>query len=115
VEDVIKKVEKKFITDKHPSFAAGDTVQVSMNIIECGKERVQAFKGTVVQIRGTSLGKTFTVRKVSGGVYVERIFPYHSPLITEIRNFRKGRVRRAKLFYLRDLSGKSTRIREQQN
>jgi large subunit ribosomal protein L19 len=112
VQEALRTVEKKFLDIKHPPFGVGDSVSVSLRIREGEKERVQIYKGTVIQIRGTGTGKTFTVRKSSGNVYVERIFPLYSPLIAEIKRTRQGKVRRAKLFYLRGLSGKSTRIKE---
>ena len=112
MQEIIKKVEKKFLDTKHPDFGVGDTIAVSLRIKEGEKERIQVYKGTVIQIRGAGTGKTFTVRKSSGNVYVERIFPFYSPLIAEIKNTRKGKVRRAKLYYLRQRSGKSVRIKE---
>lgn len=114
MQDIIKKAEKAFIKEDRPEFSPGDTVNVSMSIREGDKVRTQSFQGTVVQRRGSGLGRTFTVRKASGGVYVEKIFPFHSPLITEIMVTRKGRVRRAKLYYLRDRIGKATRVAEKQ-
>ena len=111
--DLLKKIEKLSMTDHVDDFSPGDTVLVSMKIIEGDKERVQPFQGVVIQKRGAGISKSFTVRKASGNVYVERIFPLHSPLITEIKTIRKGLVRRAKLYYLRSRTGKSTRIREE--
>lgn len=95
-------------------FKPGDTVAVSYKIIEGTKERIQIFRGEIVQIKGTGVTKTFTVRKISHGVGVERIFPFNSPAIAEIKNLKKGSVRRARLYYLRDLTGKSSRIKEKQ-
>ena len=112
MNDTIRKVEKEFLTEKPFELQSGDTIEVSMRIREGNKERIQPFQGTVIQVRGAGLGKTFTVRKSSGNVYVERIFPMHSPLISNVKLVRRGRVRRAKLFYLRGLTGKATRIRE---
>lgn len=95
-----------------PAFAAGDTVAVHVKVVEGDKERTQIFKGVVIERRGAASNATFTVRKVSHGVGVERIFYLHSPSITKIMLVREGRVRRAKLFYLRELKGKAARIQE---
>lgn len=95
-----------------PPFRAGDTLRVSVRVREGDKERLQAFEGVCIARRGSGVSASFTVRKISNGVGVERIFPVHSPMIAEITVVRRGRVRRAKLFYLRSLSGKATRIRE---
>jgi large subunit ribosomal protein L19 len=95
-----------------PRFRPGDTVRVSVRVREGDKERLQAFEGVCIARRGAGVSETFTVRKVSNGVGVERIFPVHSPMIGEIVVVRRGQVRRAKLYYLRHLSGKATRIRE---
>jgi large subunit ribosomal protein L19 len=113
--ETLKKVQKEYLSEKVPAFDAGDTVSVSMKFLEGGKERVQAFQGVVVQRRGAGIGQTVTLRKSSSGVYVERIFPLHSPMITEIKLVKKGRVRRARLYYLRKLTGKATRIKEELN
>ncbi len=111
--DLIKYVQEQLLdTSKITEFAPGDTIVVSYKIIEGNKERIQDFRGDVINIRGEGKNKTFTVRKVSGGVGVERIFPFSSPNIAEIKVVKKGRVRRAKLFYLRNLSGKKARIKE---
>ena len=95
-----------------PPFRAGDTLRVSVRVREGDKERLQAFEGVCIARRGSGVSASFTVRKISNGVGVERIFPVHSPMIAEINVVRRGRVRRAKLFYLRSLTGKATRIRE---
>jgi large subunit ribosomal protein L19 len=95
-----------------PSFAAGDTLRVMVRVREGDKERLQAFEGVCMGRRGGGIDETFTVRKVSAGIGVERIFPLHSPSIGTIELVRRGKVRRAKLYYLRALSGKSARIRE---
>ncbi len=95
-----------------PAFQAGDGIVVSYKIIEGEKERTQAFRGDVIQINGNGPTKTFTVRKVSNGVGVERIFPMSSPIIENIEIVKRGKVRRAKLFYLRALSGKKSKIKE---
>lgn len=99
-------------TSRIPEFSSGDTVVISYKIIEGNKERIQDFRGDVINIRGEGKNKTFTVRKVSSGIGVERIFPFSSPNIAEIKVVKKGRVRRAKLYYLRQLSGKKARIKE---
>jgi len=113
VQEIIRAVERKQLAERKLDYRPGDTISVSLRIKEGDKERVQQFQGTVIQSRGTGTGKTVTVRKSSGNVFVERVFPIHSPLISEIRVVKHGRVRRAKLFYLRKRTGKSTRIQEQ--
>jgi large subunit ribosomal protein L19 len=95
-----------------PRFRPGDTVRVSVRVKEGDKERLQAFEGVCIARRGSGVSETFTVRKISNGVGVERIFPVHSPMIGEVLVVRRGQVRRAKLYYLRQLAGKATRIRE---
>jgi large subunit ribosomal protein L19 len=95
-----------------PAFRAGDTVKVMVRVREGDKERLQAFEGVCIGRRGAGVSATFTVRKVSAGVGVERIFPDHSPNVASVELVRKGKVRRAKLYYLRRLTGKATRIRE---
>ena len=114
--DYIKLVEQSFANEKvasYPDFKAGDTITVSYRIKEGDKERLQKFKGVVIQLRGaTPQTKTFTVRKVSNGTGVERIFPIQSPFIDEIELNKVGMVRRARIFYLRNLSGKKARIKE---
>ena len=97
-----------------PTFRPGDTIRVNVRVREGDKERLQAFEGVVLRRKGSGVNETFTVRKVSNGVGVERIFPLHSPVIADINVVREGRVRRAKLYYLRNLSGKAARIRERQ-
>jgi large subunit ribosomal protein L19 len=110
--DPISSVEAKHLKDNIPEFHPGDTLRVHTKIKEGDKERIQIFEGVVIQQRGKGIGSTFTVRKVSSGIGVERVFPLHSPNVTKIERLKQGRVRRAKLFYLRKLSGKSARIRE---
>ena len=95
-----------------PPFRAGDTVRVNVRVKEGDKERLQAFEGVVIARKGEGVSKPFTVRKISNGVGVERIFPLHSPMLESVSVVRRGRVRRAKLFYLRELTGKATRIKE---
>ena len=111
--DLIKIAEEAFATGKqHPSFKAGDTVTVAYRIVEGNKERVQSYRGIVIKISGHGENKRFTVRKMSGTVGVERIFPLNSPSIDSITVNKIGKVRRAKLFYLRALTGKKARIQE---
>lgn len=110
--DLIKKLESTIINTEIPEFAAGDNVTVHYKIREGNKERVQPFQGTVIQRRGAGSTETFTVRKISSGIGVERIFPVHSPLIEKIVVNRRGKVRRARIFYLRDRTGKKARIKE---
>ncbi|GIV31917.1 MAG: 50S ribosomal protein L19 [Saprospiraceae bacterium] len=111
--DAIKYVHEQLTRKKEfPKFRAGDNIAVSYKIIEGNKERIQVFRGDVIQIKGTGPTKTFTVRKVSGGIGVERIFPFSSPNITEIQVLKRGEVRRARLFYLRDAIGQKARIKE---
>ena len=110
--DVLRHVESKQRKGKVPNFAAGDTVKVHVLVREGDKERSQIFQGAVIRRKGSGVNETFTVRKISGGIGVERIFPLHSPQISKIEVVRKGKVRRSKLYYLRALKGKSSRIRE---
>ena len=111
--DFIKIAEEAFATGKqHPSFKAGDTVTVAYRIVEGNKERVQLYRGVVIKISGHGDKKRFTVRKMSGTVGVERIFPLESPAIDHIEVNKVGKVRRAKLYYLRALTGKKARIQE---
>ncbi len=106
------ETQKEWLRDNIPPFRAGDTLRVNVRVREGDKERLQAFEGVCIARRGSGVSASFTVRKISNGVGVERIFPVHSPMIAEIAIMRRGRVRRAKLFYLRSLAGKATRIRE---
>lgn len=108
--DTTKILPEQLRTD-HPIFNPGDRIKVHVKVIEGDKERIQPFEGDVISIKGTGLNKTFTVRKISSGVGVERIFPYNSPKIAKIEVIREGNVRRAKLYYLRKLSGKAARIK----
>lgn len=96
----------------HPGFDPGDTVRVHVKVVEGGRERIQVYEGVVTRRRGGGIGETFTVRKISQGVGVERTFPLHSPMVDRIEIVRRGRVRRARLYYLRGRSGKSARITE---
>ena len=110
--DLMQLVEATQLRDDLPAFEPGDTVSVHVRVIEGNKERIQRFEGVVIGTRGAGSSRTFTVRKVSNGVGVERIFPYASPKIAKIERVREGRVRRAKLYYLRGLRGKAARIQE---
>lgn len=101
-----------YAKNKHPEFGPGDNITVSYKITEGNKERIQEFRGDVIQVRGEGTSKTFTVRKISNGIGVERIFPLFSPFVDEITVNKTGRVRRAKLFYQRRRSGKASRIQE---
>lgn len=109
---MIAQVESKHLKKKVPAFGPGDTVKVHVKIKEGDKTRTQIFTGAVISRSGSGTGETFTVRKVTSGVGVERIFPVHSPNISKVERVRLGRVRRAKLYYLRGLTGKSARIAE---
>jgi large subunit ribosomal protein L19 len=106
------ETEKAWMRGDVPAFRAGDTVRVNVRVKEGEKERLQAFEGVCIARRGRGVSATFTVRKVSNGVGVERIFPVHSPMLADVSVVRRGRVRRAKLFYLRSVTGKAGRIRE---
>lgn len=112
--DVIQEIESQQLREDIPSFAPGDTVRVNVRVREGEKERIQAFEGVCIARKNGGTRETFTVRKVSGGIGVERIFPLHSPSIEAIAVVRRGHVRRAKLYYLRALRGKKARIREKQ-
>ena len=109
---IITELEKEYTDKEMPEINPGDTVKVFVRIIEGNKERTQAFEGTVIKKRGSLINKTITVRKVFQGIGVERVFAIYSPRIEKIQVLRRGDVRRAKLYYLRERSGKATRIRE---
>ena len=110
--DFIKAIEQEQMRQDIPDFRPGDTVRVNVKVVEGARERLQAFEGVVIKRRGGGLTETFTVRRVSYGVGVERCFPLHSPRLESIKVIRRGRVRRAKLYYLRERSGKAARIKE---
>jgi large subunit ribosomal protein L19 len=111
--DIMKMVESQFaVKNDFPDFGAGDTITVHYKIKEGNKERIQQFRGTVIQKRGSGNTETFTLRKMSGNVGVERIFPVASPFIDKIEINKRGKVRRARIFYLRALTGKKARIQE---
>jgi len=109
--DKLKEITAEQERKDYPSFDAGDRIKVHVRVIEGNKERIQPFEGDVISLRGNGNNKTFTVRKISSGVGVERIFPYNSPKIAKIEMIKRGKVRRAKLYYLRNLSGKAARIK----
>lgn len=111
--DALKIIEAGQLKENVPEFAVGDTVRVYVKIREGERERIQAFEGTVIARKGSGVSETFTVRRVSYGVGVERVFPLHSPNVANVEVVRRGRVRRAKLYYLRDRVGKAAKIKEQ--
>ncbi len=108
------ETQQEYLRDNIPSFRPGDTVRVNVRVREGDKERIQAFEGVCIGRKHGGVTETFTVRKISSGVGVERIFPLHSPMLESINIVRRGRVRRAKLYYLRNLRGKAARIKERQ-
>ncbi|TJX16200.1 50S ribosomal protein L19 [Tissierella creatinini] len=110
--DIIKMIEDEQLRDDIPSFNVGDTVQVHYKVVEGSRERVQVYEGTVIKVQGGGARKTFTVRRLSYGVGVERTFPIHSPRIEKLVVTRRGKVRRAKLYYLRDRQGKAAKVKE---
>ena len=110
--NLVNEITKSQMKTDLPCLRPGMTVRVDVKIKEGDKSRIQAYEGIIIRISGSGIGETFTVRKLSNGVGVERTFPLHSPLIDKITIIRKGKVRRAKLYYLRDRSGKSARIKE---
>jgi len=111
----LQAVEASYLRTDVPEFRPGDTVKVHVRVVEGGKERIQIFQGVVIARRGGGTRETFTVRKISGGVGVERIFPLHGPIIDHVEVVRQGKVRRAKLYYLRGLRGKAARIEERRD
>jgi large subunit ribosomal protein L19 len=112
MQNLINEITKEQLRSDLPSFRPGDTVRVHVNIVEGTRERVQVYEGVVIKRRGGGISETFTVRKISYSVGVERTFPVHTPKIAQIEVLRRGKVRRAKLYYLRNLRGKAARIRE---
>jgi len=112
MNEVIRSIEQKQLRTDLPEFGIGDTVRVWVKVVEGARERLQAFEGTVIAKRNGSIRETFTVRRVSYGIGVERTFPLHSPRVDHLDIVRKGRVRRAKLYYLRNLQGKAAKIKE---
>jgi len=113
--NTLDQIEGAQLRDDIPDFGPGDTVRVHVRVIEGGRERTQAFEGVVIARKGGGIRETFTVRKISFGVGVERIFPVHAPIIQTIEVLRRGDVRRAKLYYLRNRVGKATRIKEKRD
>ncbi len=112
MEELIKLIQAEYVRDDIPEFKAGDTVVVHVRIKEGDKERIQQYKGVCIQRKGKGATETFTVRKISSGIGVERIFPVNSPSIDKLEVIRRGKVRRKRLFYLRDKIGKRARIKE---
>ena len=112
MNEIIRSIEAKQLRTDRPAIAVGDTVRVQVKVVEGNRERLQAFEGTVIAKRNGGIRETFTVRRVSYGVGVERTFPVHSPRVDSIEIIRHGKVRRAKLYYLRSLQGKAAKIRE---
>ena len=112
MSEIIKSIEKAQLRTDRPDFNVGDTLRVFVKVVEGNRERLQAFEGTVIARRNGSVRETFTVRRVSYGIGVERTFPLHSPRVDHIVVLRRGKVRRAKLYYLRNLSGKAAKIKE---
>ena len=110
--NIIEQIEKENLKGSVPEFNVGDTVKVSFKVIEGTKERIQAFEGIVIARKNSGIRETFTVRRVSYGIGVERTFPVHSPKIAKVEVVRKGKVRRAKLYYLRGLTGKAAKVKE---
>lgn len=110
--DIVQQIQQEHLRSDLPTFDAGDTLRVNVRVREGEKERLQAFEGVCIAKKGGGLSETFTVRKISSGIGVERIFPLHSPSIESVTVVRRGQVRRAKLYYLRSLRGKAARIRE---
>ena len=112
MQNIISEITKDQLRTDLPEFRPGDTVRVHVKVVEGTRERVQLYEGVVIKRRGGGISSTFTVRKISYGVGVERTFPVHTPKIAQLEVLRRGKVRRAKLYYLRDLRGKAARIKE---
>ena len=110
--NIIDQINSENVKKEVPSFNVGDTVKVSVKVVEGTRERIQAYEGVVIAKRGGSISETFTVRRISFGIGVERTFPLHSPKITDIKVVKKGAVRRARLYYLRNLTGKAAKVKE---
>ena len=108
-------IERQYLRQGIPEFRPGDTVRIQVRVVEGDKERLQAFQGVVIARKGSGTREMFTVRKISGGIGVERIFPLHAPVVDRIEVLRRGKVRRAKLYYLRNLRGKAARILERRD
>jgi len=112
MSNMIEQIESEFLRSDIPVFRPGDTVRVNVKVVEGTRERIQAYEGVCLKRQGAGLNETFTVRRISYGVGVERTFPVHSPRLTSIEVLKRGIVRRAKLYYLRELTGKAARIKE---
>ena len=112
MSEIIRSIEAKQLRSDLPAFVIGDTIRVWVKVVEGNRERLQAFEGTVIAKRNGGIRETFTVRRVSYGIGVERTFPLHSPRVDHVEVIRKGKVRRAKLYYLRSLQGKAAKIKE---
>ncbi|MEK3953005.1 MAG: 50S ribosomal protein L19 [Psychrobacillus psychrotolerans] len=112
MQNIISEITKEQLRSDLPTFRPGDTVRVHVKVVEGTRERIQMYEGVVIKRRGGGISETFTVRKISSGVGVERTFPVHTPKIANLEVTRRGKVRRAKLYYLRDLRGKAARIKE---
>ncbi|MDY4140286.1 MAG: 50S ribosomal protein L19 [Aristaeellaceae bacterium] len=112
MSEIIRSIEAKQLRSDLPAFGIGDTIRVWVKVVEGNRERLQAFEGTVIAKRNGGIRETFTVRRVSYGIGVERTFPLHSPRVDHVEVIRKGKVRRAKLYYLRSLQGKAAKIKE---
>lgn len=110
--NIMDTIEREQMRDDIPQFRPGDTVRVHVKVVEGGRERIQVFEGVVIARKGTGVRESFTVRKVSAGIGVERTFPLHSPRLSKIEVVREGKVRRAKLYYLRERVGKAARVKE---
>ena len=110
--DIIKSIENEQVKENTPSFSVGDTVQVHYLVKEGSRERIQVFEGTVIKKQGSAVRSTFTVRRISYGVGVERTFPLHSPRVEDIKVTRRGKTKKAKLYYLRERQGKAARVKE---
>lgn len=113
--NTIDRVQQSLLEDRNFDFSIGDTVKVMVRVVEGNKEREQAFQGVVIKHKGGGAGETFTVRKISSGIGVERVFPVHSPNLKSVKVVRRGKVRRSKLYYLRDRVGKAARIKEKRS
>ena len=111
--DALKLIAENSVKKEIPEFEIGDTVKVDVNIKEGDRERIQVFEGTVIARKGSGVSETFTVRRLSYGVGIERVFPIHSPNVKDVKIVRRGRIRRAKLYYLRDRVGKAAKVKEQ--
>ncbi|ANU17478.1 50S ribosomal protein L19 [Planococcus maritimus] len=112
MQNIITEITKEQLREDHPAFRPGDTVRVHVKVVEGTRERIQVYEGVVISRRGGGISESFTVRKISYGVGVERTFPVHTPKIAQLEVTRRGKVRRAKLYYLRNLRGKAARIKE---